>query len=580
MKNWFWGVLTGVFLVFALLFAAGWLGLYLGQRPPGVSSGTTLILKLEGDIPEQVPHDLAGQLLGEPEQMTVVSLLRDIEKATADQRITGIVLKASGLEIGWGKLEQLRQALEEFQKRGKKLTAVLETAGTREYYLASVASKVYLSPAGILDLKGMRAEVMFFKDGLSKLGVQADLEHIGKYKNFSDQFTDNRMSDAFREATTSMLDSIYGNFIQTVAAARHQPVDQMRTTIEETGPFEPQRAQLAGLVDQLLYEDQVLKQLQAAAKGGEFHKMDFDDYARVPASDMGLGKGARIAVVYAVGTITSGEDETSPLEGGKTLGAETMAEVLEKVEKDDSIKGVLVRIDSPGGDAFASDNIWRSMNLLHEKKPLVFSMSDTAASGGYYLAMTGDPIVAEPGTLTGSIGIVYGKLNLKGLYDKLGINKEVIARGRFSGLDSDYGPYTPEERERIRGLMNNFYQDFVKKVGTARKMTPEDVDKLAQGRVWTGEQAKQNGLIDEVGGFDRALDLVKQKAKIPQQESVELVEFPERKSLWELLLSRAERGQARLLPAPLSRLFADWSWLESMASRPLWAWLPVTFDFR
>jgi protease-4 len=315
--------------------------------------------------------------------------------------------------------------------------------------------------------------------------------------------------------------------------------------------------------------------------------MKFEDYDRVPASDMGLGKGARIALVYAVGTITSGDDASNPLEGGKTLGSATMSEVLDKVEKDDSIKGVLVRIDSPGGDAFASDDIWRRMNLLREKKPLVFSMSDTAASGGYYLAMTGDPIIAEPGTLTGSIGIVYGKVNLKGLYDKLGINKEVISHGKFSGLDSDYGSYTPEERARVRELMNDFYQDFVRKVGTARKMTPEDVDKLAQGRVWTGEQAKQNGLIDEIGGFDRALALLKQKAKIPASDSVQLVEFPERKSLWELLLSRAERGQAGFfsptlsrLPAPLSRWLANWQQHEALAERPIWAWLPATFTFR
>jgi len=590
MKKWLLGVLSGVFLVFALLMAAGWLGIYLQSRPPQVSANTTLILDLDGDIPEQVPPDLAGQLLGEPEQIMFLALLTDIDKATADSRITGMLLKASNLGIGWGKLQQLRQSLEEFQKHGKKLTAALEVAGTREYFLASAASKVYLSPGGFLNLKGMRAEVMFFKDGLGKLGIQADLEHIGKYKNFSDQFTDNRMSDAFREATTSMLDSIYGNFLEAVADARRQPVEEMRAAIEESGPFDPERAKQAGLVDELLYEDQVLKQLETASQGGEFHKMDMEDYHRVPAKDLGLGTGPRIALIYAVGDIISGEDQSSPL-GGKTLGAETMAEVLESVAKDDSIKGVVVRIDSGGGDAIASDNIWRRMNLLREKKPLVFSMSDVAASGGYYLAMTGDPIVAEPGTLTGSIGIVYGKLNLKGFYDKLGINKEVIARGKFSGLDSDYGSYTPEERQRVRQLMDNFYQDFVKKVATARKMAPEDVDKIAQGRVWTGEQAKENGLIDEVGGFPRALELVKQKAKIPLTESVELVEFPKRKSLFALIISRAERGEVRgifggelRLPAPLSRQFArmlaDWSQLESLAQRPLWTRLPATFTFR
>jgi protease-4 len=307
--------------------------------------------------------------------------------------------------------------------------------------------------------------------------------------------------------------------------------------------------------------------------------MEFDDYARVPAEDVGLNKGHKIAVVYAVGTITSDQDQTDPLEGGKTLGSESMSKLLDEVQKDDSIKGVIVRIDSPGGDAFASDDIWRRMNLLREKKPLVFSMSDLAASGGYYLAMTGDPIIAEPTTLTGSIGIVYGKLNLKGLYDKLGITKDIIARGKFSRLDSDYGPYTPEERERVRQMMDTFYQDFVKKVATARKMTPEDVDKIAQGRVWTGEQAKQNGLVDEIGDFNRALDILKDKAKIPAQSSVQLVEYPQRKTLWELLLSRAQRGEARL-PVALSRLLAQWNQMEAMARRPFWTLVPATFEFR
>ncbi len=579
MKKWFLGVLTGFFLVFLLLIAAGLWGWYLRQRAPEVEPNSTLVVEIEGDLPEQAPSDLPGQLLGEPGQLTLLSVVRNIEKAALDRRITAILLKPRDLEMGWGKLQQLRDALDDFQKHGKKLTAVLDVAGSREYYLASVAKEVTLSPAGVLDLKGMRAEVMFFKDGLAKLGVQADLEQIGAYKNFADQFKDNHMSDAFREATTSMLDSIYGNFIQALGTARGKTPEEMRTLIEETGPFEPERAVAAGLVDDLRYEDEVLDRLQQESGDPALHKVSLEDYERVPGSSVGLDKGDRIALVYAVGDITAGEAGFDPTLSGETMGSKTMADILDTVAKDDSIKGVLVRIDSPGGDAFASDDIWRHMNRLHDKKPMVFSMSDTAASGGYYIAMTGDPIVAEPGTLTGSIGIVYGKLNLKGLYDKLGISKEIISRGRFSNMDSDYGPYSPAERERVRGLMNDFYQDFIRKVGTARKMTPEEVDRIAQGRVWTGEQAQQNGLVDELGGYDRALELLKQKAGIAASAPVELVEFPKRKSLWELLLNRAGAEQTHL-PSILARWLAQWKQLESMASRPLWAWLPVSFEFR
>ncbi|HWP86224.1 MAG TPA: signal peptide peptidase SppA [Terriglobia bacterium] len=577
MKNWLLGVLTGIVLCFFLLLFFAGLGWYLQSRVPGVASGTTLILKLSGDLPEQVAPDLSGQLLAERQPITFLSLIQDIERAASDERITGILLKPSRLSMGWGKLEQLRQSLAEFQARGKQLTAALSVAGTPEYFVASAARRVYLSPAGILDVKGMRAEVMLFKDSLAKLGIQADLEQIGKYKNFADQFTQSQMSDAFREATTSLLDSIYGHFLQTVAEARQKPLEEMRALIEQSGPFDAAQAADAGLVDQLLYEDEILKQLEAGS-GGAFHTMAMEDYHRAPPADGGWTAGQRIAVVYAVGDIIAGEDHISPL-SGKTLGSETMAETLETVGEDDSIKGVVVRIDSPGGDAFASDDIWRRMNRLSEKKPLVFSMSDVAASGGYYLAMTGDPIVAEPGTITGSIGIVYGKLNLKGLYDKLGIHKEVIARGEYSRLDSDYGPYTPAERERVRQLMNRFYQDFLSKVAAARNMTAEEVEAVAQGRVWTGAQAQANGLVDELGGFPRALALLKEKAGIPPEERVQLVEFPPRKTLWELLLSRAQRGEIRL-PAALAELFGSWAQIEAMSQQPLWAWLPAAFEFR
>ena len=579
MMRWFWGFVTGIILTIALFLAAGLIVWFIRERPPQVSTNTTLVLEIEGEIPEQSPPDIPGQILGTGERTTFVSLLQDIEKAAADTRVTTILLKPANLKMGWGKIEQLRGALQQFQHRGKKVLALLEEAGSHEYFLATVADKIYLSPVGFLDLKGMRAEVLFFKDTLAKIGVQADLEHIGRYKNFSDQFTDNRMSVAFREVTASLLDNIYGNFITTIAAARHRPSEQIRIMIEETGPFDADHAMRAGLVDQLHYEDQVFDELKTENPKKEFHQLSMEDYSKVPATDVGLGKGDRIALVYAVGAITSGEDGFEPLEGGKTLGAKTMASVLEEVGNDKSIKGVIVRIDSPGGDALASDEIWRNMVSLRKKKPMVISLSDEGASGGYYIAMTGDPLIAEPGTLTGSIGIVYGKLALKGLYDKLGVNEDIIARGRFAAMDSDYAPYTPEEREKVRALMNDFYSKFLAKVATARKMTPEAVDALAQGRVWTGDQAKRNGLIDDLGGLPKALELLRKKIGLRPDAPVELVEYPPRKTLLELLLSRAQETSERL-PAGISNLLSKWQGIERISQRPLLALMPYSFEFR
>ena len=588
MKKWFWGLMTGMALMSLLLVIASLLGWYLQQRPPKVSPNTFLVLEISGELPEQNPPDLAGQLLGGDGPMTFVPMLKNIEKAGADSRIAGLLLKPSGVRAGWAKLEQLRSSLEQFRRRGKKIIAVLGQGGTKEYFLASAADQVALSPVGHLDLKGMRAEVMFFKDSLGKLGIQADLEHIGRYKNLSDQFTENQMSDAFREATTSMLDSIYGHFLETVAAARHSSAEEIQGRIEQNGPFEAERALEAGLVDVLSYEDQVWEQLEKEAQGMKPEKMEMREYRRVPRDEVGLRGDERIALVYAVGNITPGEDEFDPVFGGKTMGSETMASVLKNVADDESIKGVLVRIDSGGVDAFASDEIWRSMMLLRQKKPVVISMSDLAASGGYYMAATGDPIVAERGTLTGSIGIVYGKLNLKGFYDKVGVRKEVIRRGPFSAMDSDYGPYNPEERQRVRALMQDFYQKFLAKVAEARKMSPEAVDRIAQGRVWTGEQARENGLVDEIGGLDTALGILKKKAGIPPDARVTLIEYPRRKSLFELLLSRA-RGDEESVSTALSVWVgvvspwtpaSPWKWMEQFFPSPVWARMPYAFDFR
>ena len=581
MKKWFWGVLTGMALMSFLLVAASLVGWYLQQRPPSVSPNTYLVVEVRGELPEQNPQDIPGQLLGGGGPATFIPLLRNIEKAGADSRIAGLLLKPSGVGAGWAKLEQLRSTLEQFRQRGKKVIALLDQGGTKEYFLATAADQVVLSPAGVLDLKGMRAEISFFKDVLGKLGIQADLERIGRYKNFPDQFTDNRMSDAFREATTSMLDGIYGNFIQTVAAARGRSADEMRQQIEQTGPFEAARALDAGLVDELAYEDQVWKRLEEESPEPKPEKMEMRAYRRVPREDAGLAEGERIALVYAVGNITSGEDEFDPIFSGKTLGSDTMVEVLEDVAEDESTKGVVLRIDSPGGDAFASDQIWRSVMLLREKKPVVISMSDLAASGGYYIAATGDPIVAERGTLTGSIGIIYGKLNLKGLYDKIGVQKEIIRRGPFSAMDSDYSPYTPAERERVRALMNDFYQQFVAKVAEARKMTVEEVDQIAQGRVWTGEQAHGNGLVDELGGLETALQLLKKKAGIAPDAAIDLVEYPRRKSLLEMLVEQVQGGEE-----DVSAAFAKWTGLawpkqiERFFPSPIWARMPYSFDFR
>ena len=531
------GILSGVLLCLFLLLAVALAAAFFSEGEPVVAGGSTLLLELSGDIVERNPVDVSGVLFQRGRKPTLKQFHEILKKAAVDRRVNAIVLKPAGLAAGWGKTQEIRWGLEEFKKSRKPVLAFLETASSRDYYLASVADKVYLAPQGLLDVKGIRAEVMFFKDTLNKLGVEAELAHVGKYKSLSEPFTRNRMSDEYREATNSILDGVLGDFLSTVSAARGMKPEQLRAVLDH-GPFLPDQALRMRLADGLLYEDQVLEEIQKLTRAREFKKLLPGDYARVSLSSLGLSGDHRIALVYAVGDIAPGEDDIIPLGSDQTLGADAMARVLREVGQDAQIKGVIVRIDSPGGDSFASDRIWREMNLLRAKKPMVISMSDVAASGGYYMAMTGDPVLAYPSTFTGSIGVVGGKLNLRGLYDKIGVQKEILSRGRFAEIDTDYRPFTPAERGKLMEGMNQVYRDFVQKVAGARRRKWEEIDALAQGRVWLGRQAKQNGLIDELGGYDRAIALVKQRARLKADDKVTLVSYPEEKDWFDLLIGR------------------------------------------
>jgi protease IV len=293
-----------------------------------------------------------------------------------------------------------------------------------------------------------------------------------------------------------------------------------------------------GLVDGLKYEDQVLGELRDRLKvAGDLPKVSLREYLRISPESVGVETGRRVALVVAEGDIIRG-DSDSPFGSEGFVSATGMTRLLQRVGSDSGIRGVIVRIDSPGGDGFASDEIWREMVLLAKKKPLVISMSDLAASGGYYMAMTGDPILAYPGTFTGSIGVFYGKADLRGLYDKLGVQKEILSRGRFADIDSDYTPLSDAARKKLQGSIEDFYKGFVEVVAKGRKRSYSQIDSVAQGRVWIGNQAKANGLIDQIGGLDRAIDLVKLRAGIPVSENVRLVAYPPRRSILDQLLTR------------------------------------------
>ena len=547
------GVLTGVILVGLILIIVVFALFNARGKPPDVADNSVLVLSLNGEIPERAPVEFPFPLFGERPTATVENVWMMLRKAAADSRVKAVVLQPEGLDAGWGKLAEIRADLEQFRKSGKPLVAFLKTPGLREYYLATAADRIYLGPQDPMMVKGLRAEIMFFKNTLSKIGVNVEIEHAGKYKDFGDMFTRTNMSPETREVLNSILDDRYGAIVTRIAQGRRKTADEVRAIID-TGPFSAGQALATGLVDELRFEDQVFGELKSRLKVADLKKLTVDKYLRIPAGSLGLEGKQRVALLVAEGAITRGDPgDTGISESGIT--SEGFVRLLRQVANDALIKGVVVRIDSPGGEVTASDDIWREMNLLSKKKPTVISMSDVAASGGYYMAMTGDPIVAYPGTLTGSIGVVFGKPDLHGLYDKLGITKDSLKRGRFADIDSDYKALSPEERRKLREGIDESYKEFVTKVAQARHRKFEQVEPVSQGRVWLGSQARQNGLVDELGGLDRAIELVKQKAKIPASDKVAIVNYPPRRSIFDVIFKKPveESVEAKLGPR-LSKL--------------------------
>ncbi len=575
MAKFLFGLITGVILCVVALFLIFFaLARTFRESAPAVAQNSVLQLQLSDDIPERPPVEVPFGALAERSAPTVTSVWLMLREAAVDGRIKAVALEPQSLSMGWGKLEEFRADLERFKRSGKPLYAFLKTPGAREYYLASTADRVYLGPTDWLDLKGMRVETMYFKKTLDKLGVGVQVEHDGKYKDFGDMFTRTSMSPETREVLTSVVDDLYGNELADIARARKKNPDDMRTLVDQ-GPFLANDALHDGLVDELRYEDQMFSDLQQKVNFGELHKISSGTYQKIPADSLGLTGHHRIAMMVGDGTITRGSanDDGVSDEGIQASGFNRQ---LRRIASDSSVDGVVVRIDSPGGDAVASDEIWREMNLLSKKKPLVISMSDTAASGGYYMAMTGDPIVAYPGTLTGSIGVVFGKPDLHGLYDKLGVDKDTISRGRFENIDSDYTTLSPAELAKLKEGIDANYHDFVAKVAQARHRPFDQIEPLAQGRVWLGDQAKSNGLVDELGGIERALELVKQKARIPASENVTIVMYPPRRSILDVLFGRAADSMTE---SRLERLLKAWP-PELWAHGGLFRIIPFTLTVR
>jgi protease-4 len=421
----------------------------------------------------------------------------------------------------------------------------METGLNKDYYIATACNKIFVPPPGELFTIGLAADVMFFRGSLDKLGIYPDVYQIGKYKSAADMFTQKEMTPAHREFINSLLDDLYGRYVEGIAKARSKTPDAVKALIDNA-PYTATQAKDAGLIDGALYHDEMEKELKKRLGYNDSDELPIaraGDYRQISQESLGLNKGERVAVVYAAGDIVSGKSSFGG-SGEETIGSESLVRTINEARDDKSIKAIVLRIDSPGGSGLASDIIWRAIESAKEKKPVVVSMSDVAASGGYYIACNANKIVAEPSTITGSIGVLGGKPVVKGFYDWIGVTNEYVLRGKNAGLFRETEKFNDTERAKWQEFLGTTYDDFISKVGKGRGKEKTYIDSIGQGRVWTGSQGKEKGLVDEYGGLDKAIEIAKQLAKIPAGQSIQRVILPKPPSFFEELMNSGDDGDS------------------------------------
>ncbi len=495
------------------------------------SAPNLLKIKLEGTIVEEAPA--MSMLTRFAPRMTVFrDILMGLKDAEQDPSIRGLMLHIHGHDLGWARAQELSQAIQSFRASGKIAIAYLESAGSSDYIIATACDNIVMAPAGGLELMGMMSEVLFFKGAIDKLDIKPDFLQAGKFKAAIEPFTRNGMSRPHRENLNALMDSLFSQMVSAIAEGRGLDEDLVRDIIDD-GPYLAQDALEKNLIDKTLYSDQLDEELENIL-GSKPEPIRLGRYRKYRGKQPGIldpwRNLPRVALVYATGVIHSGESRNM-MGVSNSVGSETLVRALRKVREDDDIKAAVLRVDSPGGSSLASDLIWREVMMFEGKKPLIVSMGDVAASGGYYIAMPAQYILSMPGTLTGSIGVIGGKINLKGLYEKIGLKKEIITRGKNADLHSDYSSFSQSARKKVKKEIETVYGIFVQKAADGRGMEYREIEKLAQGRVWSGRQAESNKLVDEMGGLRKALELAKLKAGITEEQKTLLEIYPRPKRL-------------------------------------------------
>ena len=525
-----------------------------------VPSKTILEANLEQSFPEDVPDSPTARLLSSDRQ-TLRDVVDAIDRGANDDRVVGMIARVGAAPMSMAQVQEIREAVQRFRSRKKFAVAYAETfgefgPGNGAYYLATAFDQIYLQPSGDVGLTGIIMESPFIKGTLSKLGMQFQGKSRYEYKNALNFYTETKFTSAHKEAMTAIMNSWFNQMKDGVCQARGIAPEKFQSVVD-AGPYLGKEAVDAKLVDGVAYRDEVYAKVKArAGDGAKLLYLDkYLDRAGHPNE-----RGKKIALIYGVGGVTRGKSDYDPVQGSQTMGSDTVASAIRAAVQDEDVKAILFRVDSPGGSYVASDTVWREVvNARAAHKPVIVSMGNLAGSGGYFVAMAADKIVAQPGTITASIGVLGGKMLTSGLWDKVGLSWDEVHQGDKATMFTGTHDYTPAEWGRFEAWLDRVYVDFTGKVAEGRKLPKEKVLEIAKGRIWSGEDAKKLGLVDELGGYDTALKLVKKAIGVAESDEVEIVQYPRPKTFLETLLQRrgADNSDKEAVGQALARILQD-----------------------
>jgi protease-4 len=525
----------GGLVVVVLVLGAG-IGIVMKASKGGVPRATVLEVDLETALAEDVPDDIFAKAMSK-DTLTLRDVVEALEKAADDPKVVGLVARVGAAPIGLAQLQEIRDAVMAFRAKKKPALAYAETfgefgQGNGAYYLATAFDEIWLQPSGDIGLTGIFIESPFLRGVLDKLGVKPHMDHRYEYKNAMNTFTDTKYDPAFKEAMTALMNSFFSQMVAGIAEGRHLKADEVKSLFDR-GPFLGKEALDAKLVDGLAYRDEVYgKVMEKAGKGAK--RLFLSAYLKRAGRPHQSGK--TVALIYGVGGVGRGESDYSPVTGRQSMGSDTVAAAFRDAVADPKVKAIVFRVDSPGGSYVASDTIWReTLKAKEAGKPVIVTMGNLAGSGGYFVAMAADKIVAQPGTITASIGVLGGKMVTPGLWAKLGLSWDEVHTSANSAMWTGTHDYSPAEWARFQAWLDRVYADFTSKVAEGRGLPKEKVLQIAKGRIWTGEDAKARGLVDELGGFPAALRLAKAAAGIPEKDDVTLKLFPAEKTPFEMI---------------------------------------------